>query len=86
MPTTIAFTLPDGLAPGELPSELLGLPTSRSDSRIVLESKRPLADVKLLADWALGRGLDLPDLDVRRPSLEDVYLQLTDSPQPGGAA
>jgi hypothetical protein len=40
----------------------------------VLESRRPLADVKLLADWALERGLELPDLDVRRPSLEDVYL------------
>jgi hypothetical protein len=31
----------------------------------------------MLADWALGRGVDLPDLDVRRPTLEDVYLQLT---------
>jgi hypothetical protein len=32
----------------------------------------------MLADWALGRGVDLPDLDVRRPTLEDVYLNLTD--------
>jgi ABC-2 type transport system ATP-binding protein len=31
----------------------------------------------MLADWALGQGVDLPDLDVRRPTLEDVYLQLT---------
>ena len=31
----------------------------------------------MLADWALGHGVDLPDLDVRRPTLEDVYLQLT---------
>ena len=37
----------------------------------------PLADVGTLAEWALPRGIDLPDLDVRRPSLEDVYLQLT---------
>jgi ABC-2 type transport system ATP-binding protein len=86
MPATIAFTLPDRLVPGELPSELLGLVALREDSRIVLESRRPLADVKVLADWALGRGLDLPDLDVRRPSLEDVYLQLTDSPQTEGGA
>ena len=84
MPATIAFTLPDGLAPGELPSELLRQATSHSDGRVVLESRRPLADVKVLADWALARGLDLPDLDVRRPSLEDVYLQLTDSPRAGG--
>jgi ABC-2 type transport system ATP-binding protein len=86
MPATIAFTLPDRLVPDDLPPGLLGLVASRTDGRIVLESERPLADVKLLADWALGRGLDLPDLDVRRPSLEDVYLQLTDAQQQGGVA
>ena len=31
-----------------------------------------------LAEWAFGRGLDLPDLDVHRPTLEDTYLALTD--------
>jgi hypothetical protein len=31
----------------------------------------------MLGDWALGRGFDLPDLDVHRPTLEDVYLSLT---------
>jgi uncharacterized protein with PQ loop repeat len=30
-------------------------------------------------NWALGRGFDLPDLDVHRPTLEDVYLSLTGS-------
>jgi ABC-2 type transport system ATP-binding protein len=86
MPATIAFTLPDRLVPDDLPPGLLGLVASRTDGRIVLESERPLADVKLLADWALGHGLDLPDLDVRRPSLEDVYLQLTDAQQQRGVA
>ena len=60
-----------------MPLSLRDLVTSTEDGRIVLESRHPLADVKELADWALGRGLDLPDLDVRRPSLEDVYLELT---------
>jgi ABC-2 type transport system ATP-binding protein len=36
--------------------------------------------VAALAEWALGRGIDLPDIDVRRPTLEDVYLQLTEEP------
>jgi hypothetical protein len=31
----------------------------------------------MLADWAFRGGFDLPDLDVRRPTLEDVYLSLT---------
>jgi hypothetical protein len=31
----------------------------------------------MLADWAVRGGFDLSDLDVRRPTLEDVYLSLT---------
>jgi hypothetical protein len=30
-----------------------------------------------LIRWAETRGSDLPDLDVRRPSLEEIYLSLT---------
>jgi hypothetical protein len=29
-----------------------------------------------LTEWALGRGVDLEGLEVRRPTLEDIYLQL----------
>jgi ABC-2 type transport system ATP-binding protein len=81
MPATIKFTLPDGVGPDGLPSSLRQLVSSGEDGRVVLESRQPLADVRLLADWALDRGLDLPDLDLRRPSLEDVYLELTASPK-----
>jgi hypothetical protein len=38
--------------------------------------------VQVLADWARARHLDLPDLDVRRPTLEDVYLELTSPDNP----
>jgi ABC-2 type transport system ATP-binding protein len=75
MAALIRFTLPGGLA---LPEALRRNARSATDGRVVLESREPLADVKALAEWALGRGLDLPDLDVRRPSLEDVYLELTE--------
>ena len=77
MPALIRFTLPQGVAAGDLPEDIRALIASAGDGRVVLESPRPLAPLKSLADWALERGLDLPDLDVRRPSLEDVYLQLT---------
>jgi ABC-2 type transport system ATP-binding protein len=75
MAALIRFTLPDGLG---LPEALREHVRSASEGRVVLESREPLADVRALAEWALGRGLDLPDLDVRRPSLEDVYLELTE--------
>jgi ABC-2 type transport system ATP-binding protein len=74
MAVCISFTLPTGIALTELP-----LPASSDDGRVAVESERPLADVATLAAWANARGVDLPDLDVRRPSLEDVYLQLTGS-------
>ena len=74
MSAHITFTVPDGVAAADLP-----LRATIADGRARVESARPLADVKTLADWALSRGADLPDLDVRRPSLEDVYLQLTRS-------
>jgi ABC-2 type transport system ATP-binding protein len=77
MPATIRFTLPAGVALGELPETLVRLASPAGDGRVVLKTQAPLVDVKALADWALARELDLPDLDVRRPSLEDVYLQLT---------
>ena len=47
-------------------------------ARPCVRSESPLVHVQMLADWALGRGFDLADLDVRRPTLEDVYLALTD--------
>jgi ABC-2 type transport system ATP-binding protein len=75
MAARVRFTLPEAT---DLPEELRPLVRSASDGRVVLESRQPLADVKKLADWALERGLDLPDIDVRRPSLEDVYLELTE--------
>ena len=30
-----------------------------------------------LTGWALGRGIELEALEVTRPSLEDVYLEIT---------
>ncbi len=36
-----------------------------------------MAELHELTGWALARGLELTDLEVRRPTLEDVYLELT---------
>ncbi len=68
MPATIRFTLPDSLGLDALPPALREC-AGWDDAKVLIETDRPLAAVRELADWALGRGLDLPDLDVRRPSL-----------------
>jgi ABC-2 type transport system ATP-binding protein len=78
MTATIRFTLPNGLAARDLPAGLRPLADADPNGATLLRSESPLVHVQMLADWALGRGVDLPDLDVRRPTLEDVYLTLTD--------
>jgi ABC-2 type transport system ATP-binding protein len=78
MAAAIRFTLPQGVDAGDLPASLRPLAAGRPGAPVVLRSEAPLVHLQALAEWALGRGLDLPDLDVRRPTLEDTYLALTD--------
>jgi ABC-2 type transport system ATP-binding protein len=72
--TRVRFRLPAG-APA-LPESLRA--TSTQDDDVVEltpeDSTRTLHD---LTGWALQNGLELSELSVTRPSLEDVFLQLT---------
>jgi ABC-2 type transport system ATP-binding protein len=77
MTATIRFTLPPGVGSHELPAGLRPLAESGTDGSAVVHSESPLVHIQMLAEWALGRGFDLPDLDVHRPTLEDIYLSLT---------
>ena len=71
----IAFRLPDGVeAP---PAGLSETPTPGPRGTMELRSAMPVADLALLCGWAQERGIDLPGLEVRRPTLEDIYLELT---------
>ncbi len=58
-----------------------GIPADRvqvgENGRVTITTDTPTATVHRLAGWALERGVELMDLSVSRPSLEDVYLQLT---------
>jgi ABC-2 type transport system ATP-binding protein len=75
--TTISFTLPDRVHARDLPPELSRLTEPGPGGSTVLHSESPLVHLQILGSWALGRGFDLPDLDVHRPTLEEVYLSLT---------
>ena len=82
--TTIRFATPAGVEPGELPA-LAGTVAVRasangSPATIEIATGEPVATLNALTGWALERGLALPDLEVSRPSLEDVYLELTEEP------
>jgi ABC-2 type transport system ATP-binding protein len=75
--TEISFRLPDGVAGPDLP---YGIRTAaRIDAEgVSLTAQDPVPILRELTNWAADRGVGLPGLLVRRPSLEDVYLDLTD--------
>jgi ABC-2 type transport system ATP-binding protein len=79
--TLISFTLPDGMTAAQLPSlpGQLGPPGSgeRTHGRVEISVPEPVPALHALTEWAMARGLPLADISVQRPSLEDIYLQLT---------
>ena len=77
----ITFTLPEGIAIGELPTEA-GVPSAVSDTgKLIIESEHVMPTLRSLSGWAIEHHYDIPDLLVRRPALEDVYLGLTEPPR-----
>ena len=82
MNTSISFTLPDGLVPRDLPAGLSPLAEPGAAGLTVVHTESPLVHLQMLGTWALGHGFDLPDLDVHRPTLEEVYLSLTSPTTP----
>jgi ABC-2 type transport system ATP-binding protein len=77
MAAAITFSLPAGVGRGDLPGALRPIAEPVGDGRFELLSEAPLADLGELGRWAASRGLDVEDLEVRRPTLEDVYIGLT---------
>jgi len=75
-PAEIRFSLPVVVAPGDLP-ELSVERRSVQGNRIILEAREPVRAVHELTGWALERGVELSQFSVTRPSLEDIYLELT---------
>jgi len=82
--TEIEFGLPAGLAASELPEAVSA--TIRAgepaNGRVALSTADPVVILNALTSWAIDRKVELADLEVSRPSLEDVYLELTDE-EPG---
>jgi len=73
--TRITFSLPMGPeGPPALPDSL---GAAASGSGWVIVTKDPVQVLHDLTGWALTEGIELVDLSVSKPSLEDVYLQLT---------
>jgi ABC-2 type transport system ATP-binding protein len=69
--TVIRFRVEDGQGLPSLGQVPLG------DGTLELRTEHPTKVLHELTAWALARGSDLEGLEVRRPTLEDTYLELT---------
>ena len=63
------------------PPERMGW-TIDETGRVTIATKDSLLSVHALTTWATEMSVDLPELNVMRPTLEDVYLELTSEVQP----
>jgi ABC-2 type transport system ATP-binding protein len=72
--TVIRFRLPPGSDP---PPPSLGPFTPAGDGAVEALVPDPVRSLHELTAWALERGVALEGLEVTRPTLEDVYLELT---------
>jgi ABC-2 type transport system ATP-binding protein len=72
--TVIRFRMPPGSAP---PPASLGPLTPTGDGAVEVLVPDPVRSLHELTAWALERGVSLVGLEVSRPTLEDVYLELT---------
>ena len=72
--TRLRFRLPDGVE--ELPPRLRSEAVVSGGS-VVLTTNDPTGALHELTGWALERGIRLDALEVSRPTLEDIYLDIT---------
>ena len=78
--TTVTFSLPDGLTSADLPA--LPAPVTEGRGRTVeIVHHEPVPVLHALTTWALEHGYPLTDITAHRPTLEEIYLRLTEEHQ-----
>ena len=75
---TISFVLPNGVTVGDLPRPVMTEVHHTVGPRVGVSSCDPLPLLGALASWSAAQEIELRDLVVSRPTLEDTYLRLTE--------
>jgi ABC-2 type transport system ATP-binding protein len=78
MASQIRFALPAETRLADLPATLTGARQLRPGF-VELRTRAPVETLRALIVWADEHGCDLADLEVARPTLEDIYLELTEA-------
>ncbi len=68
----IRFAVPEGTAVGDLPVPAI----EEADGTVLVKGSSPTQLLYELTSWAVTRAIELENLVVERPTLEDVYLDL----------
>jgi ABC-2 type transport system ATP-binding protein len=76
--SAIRFLLPPGVSAGDLPDGVGRIESELRGAGVALATDDPVRTLNILTGWAMERGCELSGLEVTRPSLEDMYLELTD--------
>ncbi len=77
--TVVSFRLPPGVGVDVVRS-VVEADVEVSGVIATLRSDRPQRELYRLTKWAEEQSIELRDLSVTRPSLEDVFLELTQEP------
>jgi ABC-2 type transport system ATP-binding protein len=81
--STLRFSLPAGLMrlrqdelQMAISTQVSGTVTISTAGRVEISTASPTADLSAVTAWALGHDCELPDLEVVRSTLEDVFIRL----------
>jgi ABC-2 type transport system ATP-binding protein len=77
-PAEIRFTLPEGVSAGELPA-LGAAKVGVGRDGVLVTTTDGVAVAHDITGWALERGIALGGFSIAQPTLEDVYLTLTEA-------
>jgi ABC-2 type transport system ATP-binding protein len=78
LPTEIRFALPAGVGLAELPP-LPGAAVSQERDGVLITTADGIAAAHAITGWALERAVAITRFSVSQPTLEDVYLALTEA-------
>jgi ABC-2 type transport system ATP-binding protein len=73
----IQFRLPHDGA-GALPAGIHDQLAPGDNGHLVIRTSNPVPVLASLTSWSLDHGAELPGLEVRHPTLEEIYLKLVE--------
>ncbi len=77
-PSVVRLHLNPALTHDRWPEKFAGRVRVNNDGRSEFDSADPAPELSELTSWATSRGARIEGLEVARPTLEEIYLSLTD--------